>query len=227
MTTISDFGKLITEGIIIVASILLAFAIDALWEQRQNRKEELELLNVIYEDVESNILSQSGVLERIERDNALFTGFVQSTPLELSSVDAELARNSTNSIMRPNSRALSQSLISRLANSERIETISNGKIRSSLYDWNVIVGEIDERVSNLAALEIEGALLLSKHEQFQRSLLSELSEKVDLRPIRSDESSVALGFAMLLERRIYSGWVEDSIASLENLRLLISDELGI
>lgn len=39
-----DRGKLFREGVVIVASILLAFAIDAWWDERKERVEEREIL---------------------------------------------------------------------------------------------------------------------------------------------------------------------------------------
>ncbi len=45
------WSRVLAEGAVIVVSILLAFAIDALWEQRQDRRAELSYLRALLVDV--------------------------------------------------------------------------------------------------------------------------------------------------------------------------------
>ena len=46
--------RVFVEGVVIVGSILLAFGIDAWWEGRQERDEEVQVLLAIQEDIELN-----------------------------------------------------------------------------------------------------------------------------------------------------------------------------
>ena len=41
------WARVLVEGVVIVASILLAFGIDAWWEQRQDREEERRILQAL------------------------------------------------------------------------------------------------------------------------------------------------------------------------------------
>lgn len=47
--------RLVAEGVVIVASILLAFAIDTWWEDRQERQQEKRLLLALNSEFEDNL----------------------------------------------------------------------------------------------------------------------------------------------------------------------------
>jgi len=49
-----EWNRLLLEGVVIVASILLAFAIDAWWDERQDRQAEGNQLLSIAAELESN-----------------------------------------------------------------------------------------------------------------------------------------------------------------------------
>ena len=49
------FSRLFAEGVMVVVSILIAFALDAWWEDRQVRQEMLEDLSIIEAELEENI----------------------------------------------------------------------------------------------------------------------------------------------------------------------------
>jgi hypothetical protein len=74
---------LIGEGIVIVASILLAFAIDAAWAQRQLRSEELEALVALETEFSANLEQIDRVIEIYLRDRARAATLREATPEEL------------------------------------------------------------------------------------------------------------------------------------------------
>lgn len=49
-----SWKRLLVEGSAVVLSILLAFAIDAAWEQRQEEKADLEQLTGLYQELQSH-----------------------------------------------------------------------------------------------------------------------------------------------------------------------------
>jgi len=49
-----EWNRLLIEGVVIVASILMAFAIDAWWDDRQSRQAEINQLHSIAAELESN-----------------------------------------------------------------------------------------------------------------------------------------------------------------------------
>jgi hypothetical protein len=73
MTTESriPFRRLATESLVIVASILLAFAIDAWWEERREREAQLERLSRVAAEIHIN---QQLVSEKIEDIDVAIAG---------------------------------------------------------------------------------------------------------------------------------------------------------
>lgn len=59
-----SWRRVLVEGSVIVASILLAFGIDAWWDARQERKEELALLTALEADFTATVRSIDQVVER-------------------------------------------------------------------------------------------------------------------------------------------------------------------
>jgi hypothetical protein len=47
-------SKYVPEGILIIVSILIAFAIDAWWEERQQRAEEARILEALRGEFQEN-----------------------------------------------------------------------------------------------------------------------------------------------------------------------------
>jgi hypothetical protein len=77
------------EGCVIVASILLAFWIDALWERRQVRELETEALSALAEEVATNRAQLQNVLDATEDRIARITQFLQATSGRLLAVPAD------------------------------------------------------------------------------------------------------------------------------------------
>lgn len=72
------------EAVVIVGSILLAFAIDAAWESRNENIREKQLLNFIYADMESNMDEINLTIEwNLQQSTGLYN-FMNATPESLS-----------------------------------------------------------------------------------------------------------------------------------------------
>lgn len=59
----SQYQRLAIEGVVIVVSILLAFAIDAMWEERQLRLEEEDALIALRADFTANLEQIDSIIE--------------------------------------------------------------------------------------------------------------------------------------------------------------------
>ncbi|MEJ2534790.1 MAG: hypothetical protein P8008_04825 [Gammaproteobacteria bacterium] len=78
-----DRKKLLVEGTVIVVSILLAFAIDALWEERKERIEEQEILAALKIEYETNLSEIETVIEFHNRARATVDELFGSTDEEI------------------------------------------------------------------------------------------------------------------------------------------------
>jgi hypothetical protein len=71
VTQSNPWLRAITEGSVIVISILLAFGIDAWWDERQERRQEAEYLTAFLDEIDRNLSALRGnrhVLERSYSD---------------------------------------------------------------------------------------------------------------------------------------------------------------
>ena len=81
------------DGLVIVASILLAFAIDAWWQNRVAAEDEAELIGAIIQDVERTQLEIDRVLERNQMHATAVKIFMDTTPEALSELENGFAAN--------------------------------------------------------------------------------------------------------------------------------------
>ncbi len=75
--------RLIGEGLVIVASILLAFAIDAAWAQRQLRTEERVALGALEAEFSANLEQVDRIIDTYLSDRERVAALHHSTPAEL------------------------------------------------------------------------------------------------------------------------------------------------
>ena len=124
-TNLRSWGFLLTEMVLIVASILFAFALDSWWDQRKQGAEEFEVLLGLQEEFQ---LSQSKLQGRIEQHEtnlhnleellaATTRGRWSASDL---SVDQALA-----SMIAPPTTDLGNGVLAALISSGRIELLSN------------------------------------------------------------------------------------------------------
>lgn len=75
-----------------VGSILLAFAIDAAWDARTERREEGELVEAVLQEMGSNKAAIGSSLEGIEADRVLLARFLGSSNTSLLELPADSVR---------------------------------------------------------------------------------------------------------------------------------------
>ena len=137
------------EALAIVASILLAFAIDAWWEERGLRIEEQQVLQGLREEFLSVriVLSQhlsehlSGVQIMEDFLVAAEGGNVkEGAPV----VDAVLLE-----LLSPMTSDLGSGTLAALLSSGRIEILTNRTLRAKLASWEGVIGEVwDDQAFN-------------------------------------------------------------------------------
>jgi hypothetical protein len=78
--------RILSEGSVIVLSILLAFWIDAWWNNRQALKEEMAILESVRGELDRNRGELDTLLDRTKRDLDRIDRFFRATPPELVSL---------------------------------------------------------------------------------------------------------------------------------------------
>jgi hypothetical protein len=88
--------RVLIEGVVIVASILLAFGIDAAWQDRTDRGLESDLIAAIERDMRQNLDEADRVLAGHAVRSAALRVVLDTPPAELS----EISEDSTRSVLR-------------------------------------------------------------------------------------------------------------------------------
>ena len=86
------WGRLFLEGAVIVGSILLAFGIDAAWDNVQERRTEREFLEALERDLVVNQAELARVQTSMQRSSAASDVFLSSSAAELAALPADSAR---------------------------------------------------------------------------------------------------------------------------------------
>ena len=132
--------RLIVEGTAIVVSILLAFGIDAWWQDRQIRTEEHEVLQGLQEEF-------LAIREVLKRHSAQHQESLKSLEdvLAVSDTSQELVETVETAIrelLTPNTTDISNGTLHALLASGRLEMLSNKALRKRLVNWEREIGEV-------------------------------------------------------------------------------------
>ena len=141
--------RLFVEAAAIVASILLAFAIDAWWIDRQIRYEEQEILQGMEEEFVS-------VHAALARDMAAHLKNIQSLENLLLAFENGLPENSGAvvdavllELLDPTTTDLGNGTLNALLSSGRAEILRSRKLRTLLAAWEGVIGEVwDDQANN-------------------------------------------------------------------------------
>jgi hypothetical protein len=143
------WGFLFTEMVLIVASILLAFALDSWWDERKDREEEQQILIGLRDEFSHG---RGLLVDRIEQhetdlrkmETLLAATYEGEWTSKEFSVDATLA-----AMIAPPTTDLGKGVLDALISSGRIELLRDQKLRALLAAWASVFGEVsdDEHMS--------------------------------------------------------------------------------
>ena len=143
------WGFLFTEAALIVASILLAFALDSWWDERRDRVEEQEILQGLQEEFRQNRAALEYRMERHATEQGQMEVLLAATRAgrwtdgELS-LDAAIA-----SMLTPPTTDLGNGVLDALIGSGRMELLRNRELRAKLAAWRGVMDEVsDDEVMN-------------------------------------------------------------------------------
>jgi type II secretory pathway pseudopilin PulG len=138
--------RLLVEGLVIVASILAAFALDRWWESVRARREEQQVLQAL--DVEFR-----AARDQLEGTLALHQRILRSVELVREELDRAVRDGSPFVVLPDTSLALlyippttqlTLGTLDGLVGSARLGVIRNAELRSSLASWGSTLDELTE-----------------------------------------------------------------------------------
>jgi hypothetical protein len=138
----TSWARLLLEGLAIVLSILLAFAIDAAWEDRQDRGFEQETLQALQEEYRNHrevlVAHREGHLA-IRRAVAALVAACRDGTYDSDEASVDVAMH----VMRiPATTELVGGARDALINSGRLGAISNRTLRFQLAEWRSVADEL-------------------------------------------------------------------------------------
>ncbi len=144
----TSWTRLLLEGSAIVLSILLAFAIDAAWDDRQERRFEQETLQALKEQYQGHRVllasHREGHLAIIRAVAGLIAACRSGTwELEEATVDVAMAV-----MWLPVTTELVGGARDALLNSGRLGAISNRSLRFQLAEWRSVADELTDDQQN-------------------------------------------------------------------------------
>ena len=147
--------RIFAEGIAVVASILLAFAIDAWWDERQIRVEEQQILQGLEEEFIS-------IREVLTRHLDFHLQDIQSLKKVLMTFEDNLSDDAGSSVeaallemTAPITTDLGNGTLDALLNSGRIDILTNRALRVRLAGWERVIGEVWDDQANNAKMVFE------------------------------------------------------------------------
>ncbi len=197
------------EGAAIVVSILLAFSIDAWWDDLQYRKQVLALLAELEPALAENISLLDQNINYIQGHQALLTRFVESDISEVGQIPTDERFETLHSIWRPATIPNNNILLSERLDTENVRFSEFPEFQNALTEWRASVSELEERQSAKLANESDALIALGRHidialiwARFDEDSIPLVSEDL-LKSIRADDSTMAVAARKLWLNRVH------------------------
>ena len=135
----------------IVVSILLAFAINTSWDQRQDRKSERNLLESLHRDFNESRASLSSVIAGLERAQVQFARFQSAAPEQLEALPADAIPQVINALYTGITFDPVSSTLDAAQRDGRLSLLQDPSLARLLADWSRAWDDIAENETDVRA----------------------------------------------------------------------------
>ncbi len=137
---------LIVEGVAIVLSILLAFAIDAWWDERQERAEEKEVLESLYIEFEANRDEAAVVISNHERAIQSVATLMDLRQDEILALPADAVEEMIRFLANPRTFDAVRGSVDALTSSGKLGILRDRELREALTTFvNILDDAVEDR----------------------------------------------------------------------------------
>ena len=154
-TQIIPWKRIAVEATAIVGSILLAFAIDAWWEDRQIRIDEQQVLLGLSAEFVTNHEVLSRELASHLKDLQSLEDILLLIEGSQSDDAKSIAMAALSEMQSPKTTDLGSGTLNALLNSGRVEILRSRKLRTQLTAWEGVIGEVLDDQNNNAKMAFE------------------------------------------------------------------------
>jgi len=134
----------IQEGIVIVASILVAFAIDAFWARYQESRVEERILLELHDEFESSRERILGSIAELDRSLSASATLLNHLGPATADLSREAAEDLLGEILWGNTLEVPSSVLDSTVASGQLRLITNNRLRKALSDWPSLVADVRE-----------------------------------------------------------------------------------
>jgi len=152
--------RVLVEGVVIVGSILLAFGIDAWWDQSQRRGEEQRLLRNLHAEFQEARDTLRVSIDRHRVYHGSAASLVQGTNTGLAT-PALSFRPIYQTFVALNTTHLKTGALDGALSSGRLDIVSDEELRSLLASWHSTLGEFTEQETYIWELTLESRRVLA------------------------------------------------------------------
>lgn len=138
------WARILVEGTAIVASILLAFSIDAWWDERNERADEREVLVALKAEFEANRLEARDVIDHHEHHTRLFREFRSMSPESIAAMSPDEYRILSAAFASPRTFDPQRGSVRALIGAGKLGILRDHALRDALMSFMTIVEDADE-----------------------------------------------------------------------------------
>lgn len=188
--------RLSVEAAAIVVSILLAFAIDAWWDDRQERAEEREVLAALYIEFETNRDEAASVISSHDREIQSVATLMELRQDGILALPAEVVEEMISSFANPRTFDAVRGSVDSLISSGKLGILRDRELREALTTFVNVVDDAVEDANYLGQSSITVWNEIARNGGPWRTKVGGLTAKdcAGLRPHRSCYINDALDF---------------------------------
>ena len=160
---IIPWRQISVEAVAIVLSILLAFAIDAWWTEKNERNVEHEALKALHNDFETSRENIERVLQSLANGRLSFARFQSATPAELTETNPDAIRSILSGLLKNHTFDPVTVTLDALANDGRLGLISDSQLLSKLSRWRRDLDNIADISFELRAESVRMRRAMESH----------------------------------------------------------------
>ncbi len=196
--------RISVEAAAIVASILLAFAIDAWWDERQEQNRLADTLAGLEAALSNSLTIIDDNIEIITTNREVVSAFVRMTPDEAAQIPIAERYSTLTFLYRPNTLDINKSFIAGILDSNSLESLTNSSLQVAIAQWRGALEEVDEYRFLLAGKHQDDVLqALARHEEIGSAFAEDRTGRANLsadamRRAREDPDLLALASLKVL-----------------------------
>lgn len=160
---IIPWKRIVVEAVAIVLSILLAFAIDAWWDEQKEREVEHRTLQALQRDLMASNEELDRLLQALADVRTNFAQFQSATPAELAQIDPEAVRPIVISLVTPASFEPVTATLDALSSDGRLGLISDPELLTQLSNWQRALDDLEENRVDLHAESVRVLRAMELH----------------------------------------------------------------